>query len=201
MKKKTTFRLILLAAVTAMACQRTADTSGAASSNRAPANERNATDAQLAEFRAASGPPVSRFSDASPSLDSLVRRFAIALETGDTTALRRMTLTRAEFAWLYYPESPQSKPPYELDADMMWDQIQTRSSRGLMRAVREYSPGHLDYLRFECEAVPMQLGAVRLYNGCRVVHTYHGKPLAEPLFGSIIERDGQFKFVGLSNRL
>ena len=71
----------------------------------------------------------------------------------------------------------------------------------MMRAVREYSPGHLRYLRFECEAVPMQLGAVRLYNGCRVIHTYNGKPLAEPLFGSIIERDGQFKFVGLSNRL
>jgi hypothetical protein len=47
----------------------------------------------------------------------------------------------------------------------------------------------------------MTAGAVRLYNGCRVIHQYEDRPLAEPLFGSIIERDRQFKFVGLSNRL
>ena len=44
-------------------------------------------------------------------------------------------------------------------------------------------------------------GAVRLWNRCAITHRRQGKSVTEPLFGSIVERDGWFKFVGLSNRL
>src|SRR3712207_7674926 len=46
-----------------------------------------------------------------------ISRFVRAVETSDTTALRDLALSRAEFAYLYYPESPLSRRPYEEPPD------------------------------------------------------------------------------------
>ncbi|MBA3498360.1 MAG: hypothetical protein H0T86_14765, partial [Gemmatimonadales bacterium] len=48
------------------------------------------------------------------SRESLARGFVAALEARDTAALRRLVLSAEEFAWLYYPASALSKPPYQL---------------------------------------------------------------------------------------
>lgn len=47
--------------------------------------------------------------------------------------------------------------------------------------------------------VATRLGTITPYKACRALHTYNSKPIAESLFGSTIERDGLFTFVGCTN--
>src|SRR5512133_2202813 len=58
----------------------------------------------LARFQRAS-PHAGALSGGAASRDELVRRFVQAVEGADTAALRRMVLSRGEFAFLYYPTS------------------------------------------------------------------------------------------------
>lgn len=157
------------------------------------------TRARLDSFRRAAGPSPDTL--AGPrSRDTLVARWAAALVRRDTTALRALTLTPREFAWLYYPLSPTARPPYDLDPDLMWLQIESRSGRGMRRAVARRAAGFA-YRGYACEDSPRQLGPVRLWDRCLVRHETGGRVVAEQLFGSIIERDGRYKLVGLSNGL
>lgn len=64
-------------------------------------------------------PPITALEGGSESRDGLVRRFMSALEKRDTVALRAMAMSRSEFAYLYYPTSPQGLPPYELEPGLM----------------------------------------------------------------------------------
>lgn len=134
------------------------------------------------------------------SRDSLVAAFARAVDRRDTAAVRSLGLTVEEFAYLYYPDAPLAKPPYELDPETMWLQIGAESDRGAARTLARYG-GRLGFVSYRCEAAPRVSGAVTLWNGCAVTHRGPAGTVTEPLFGSIIERDGWYKFVGLSNRL
>src|SRR5262245_9032664 len=57
---------------------------------------------EIARFRAGL-PPVASLSGGASSREALIRRFVTALETSDTAGLRNLLMSRAEFAWLYYP--------------------------------------------------------------------------------------------------
>jgi hypothetical protein len=152
---------------------------------------------QLATFRSGMTPPGSL---AGPSSrDSLVRLFERALAKRDTVALQHLQITREEFAFLYYPDSKMGRPPYELDPDVMWMQIQSQSDRGLRRLVAKYGGGKIRIRGLECLA-PEPQNAVLLHQcGVRTSAVVGSAP--GQLFGSIIEREGRFKFVGYANRL
>jgi hypothetical protein len=153
---------------------------------------------QLAVFR--EGLPEVHRIEGMSSRDALMREFAAAVRRSDRAALERMMIDRAEFAYLYYPASPLSKKPYELDPDLMWMQVTARSARGLGRLLKNYG-GRFAYRGYTCEDTPQQLGVVTLYNSCRVKHTLDGKAIDERLFGSIMEVGGHYKLVGFSNKL
>ena len=135
------------------------------------------------------------------SREKLVREFVHALEVQDTAALRRMVLSAAEFAWLYYPSSPLSRPPYELAPALMWFQLQGESERGASRLLTERSGRPLQYIDHACSA-PRVEGRNRIHSHCELRHlTPVGDTVAERLFGLIIQRDGSHKFVSYANRL
>lgn len=170
---------------------------GRTASRSVAADTTNASD--LAAFRARVGPAPAHLAGAR-TRDSLVAAFATAVQGGDSAALRRLALTVEEFAYLYYPFAPLAQPPYALDPGTMWIQIGSSSDRGYVRLLRVYG-GRLGYESYRCEDRPTRSGPVTLWNACTVRHRTGGRTITEPLFGSIIERDGWYKFVGLSNRL
>lgn len=136
------------------------------------------------------------------SREALVRRFVAALERSDTAALRRMALTRGEFAYLYYPTAPEGFPPYELSPDLFWFMLSQRSQKGISRALSERGGRPLDYVGHTCHPKPGQQGANRVWGPCLVEHRLPGRGVgSERLFGLILERGGQYKFVGYSNNL
>jgi len=133
------------------------------------------------------------------SPDALVRRFLRALEAADTTALARLALTRAEFAYLYYPYAPESQPPYDLDPGLSWFLLEGRSQKGLRRALQDFGGRPVQAAGWSCQAVRAQ-GPARIWDGCVVQRVGSaGDTVAESLFGSILEYRGRYKFVSLAS--
>jgi hypothetical protein len=140
-----------------------------------------------------------RFLAGPANRDSLVHLFHQALARRDTAVLDRLQITREEFAYLYYPDSKMSHPPYELGPDVMWTQIQSQSDRGLRRLLAKYGERSFRIRGLVCTPPEHQNRVVIHQCGVQLSDAAGAKP--EQLFGSIIERDGRFKFVGYANRL
>ncbi len=155
----------------------------------------------LRRFREASGPEPTGLSAGAASRDALVERFVTALAAHDTAAFRDMLVTREEFGWLYYPHTQFTSRPYEMAPELLWFQLQNGSSRGLGRLLDRMGGTRLDLVEHRCAPVPLVEGPNRVWEGCllRIVPPTGGEPANLRLFGSILERDGSFKFVSYSN--
>jgi hypothetical protein len=156
---------------------------------------------QLRRFRDAL-PPTDTLLHASPSRDALVERWARAIGGNDTTDLNAMIMDRAEFAWLYYPDSPMSQPPYEAPPALLWGQLLASSNKGATQLVNRFGGSAVTATRLRCVTPPDTQGVNVLRSKCEVRLSAPGKPSVEGvLFGTILERAGRFKFVGLSGGL
>ena len=135
------------------------------------------------------------------SREALVREFVRALEVRDTAALRRMVLKPGEFAWLYYPTSPLSRPPYELSPALMWFQLQGESEKGATRLFADRAGHALRYAGHTCAPARVE-GRNRIHSSCELRRVTAARDtVAERLFGLVVERDGRYKFVSYANRL
>ena len=87
----------------------------------------------MRRFRAElSGTPPTVLSGSIHSSDDLIRRYWRLLSNGDTTGLETLVLTKAEFAFLYLPESPEFKagmPPA-----IAWLLLERTASTALSKA-------------------------------------------------------------------
>lgn len=125
-----------------------------------------------------------------------MRRFVDALGRSDTAALAQMALTRAEFAYLVYPSSPHTRPPYRQSPEIVWLLLGAEHQKGLTRLLRRVAGEKVDYVAHRCHAEPVREGDNRLWRGCRLRVRIGGDSTQERrLFGAIVERDQHFKFV------
>jgi hypothetical protein len=147
-------------------------------------------------------PEVTRLGGGEASRERLVRAFVRALGARDTAALRAMVLSRAEFAWLYYPTAREANPPYNLPPDLMWFTQQGRSERGIGTALETLGGHPIRYLGHDCAPEPRIEGENRLWGFCVVRYLNEGgESLRQQVFGLIIERGGVYKFVSYANKL
>jgi hypothetical protein len=134
------------------------------------------------------------------SRQALVSRFVAALAASDKTALGQLAISRAEFAYLYFPNSSDAAMPNGLPPQRRWDQINLRSEKGIGRALTRLGGKPLTLDSFDCPNPPVTTGLMTLHDGCTVrLHRADGEKFAGPLFGSILEYAGRFKFVGYAN--
>jgi hypothetical protein len=134
------------------------------------------------------------------SRDALVRRFVAAATARDTTALRRMLITRAEYAWLYFPDARLARPPYGIDPAFLWMQVGSNTERDLPKAFEAVGPDAA-YAGVSCPDSTLREGPNRLHERCLAVVARGARRDTLSLFGTIVERDGQFKFLSYANRL
>jgi hypothetical protein len=154
----------------------------------------------LRRFRLTLGPEPVGLSGGAPSRDALVARFVESLARSDTAAFADMLMTQDEFGWLYYPHTRYTKRPYELAPEILWFQIVNGSSRGFGRLLDRLGSSDIGGPTYQCGAVPLVEGPNRTWEDCTVrVDPPEGDPLDMRLFGSILERDGVFKFVSYTN--
>jgi hypothetical protein len=146
--------------------------------------------------------PTNRLSHGMPSREALVGAFARALERQDSTALRQLVLSRAEFAYLYYPSAPQGLPPYDLNPDLMWFMMSLQSEKGMRRALQERGGQSLHLAGAHCNEKPDSQGENTLWGPCLLRQVQGpGDTLDERLFGPILERGGLYKFLTYANKL
>lgn len=158
-------------------------------------------DEALRRFRA--GLPVATELDstAARSRDALVHAFAAAIAARDTARLRALTLSRAEFAYLYYPFTPYVRRPYELAPETLWFLGQQASDKGLRRVVERLGGPAFRIAAYACDDTAAVQGRNRLWQHCAVAYTA-GTDTGQTrrrLFGTIVERDGRFKFLSYVN--
>ncbi|MBL0172844.1 MAG: hypothetical protein IPP90_19495 [Gemmatimonadaceae bacterium] len=157
---------------------------------------------QLQRFQVDVAEPPDSLRHASASIDGLVTRWARAVATRDTASLNRMTIDRAEFAWLYYPGSRLSKPPYEAPPQLLWGQILDNSDGGARQLFARFGGSPFQLILVKCPAPSDTTSTSLVYTDCSVrVRLTNGHVVEDRLFGSIIEHQGRFKFLGYANRL
>lgn len=140
--------------------------------------------------------------NAAASRAQLVAAFVKAIERSDSTALGKLAIDRAEFAYLIYPESPYTRPPYAQPPGLVWMTIQNPSFTGARRLLERFGGKRLGVRSVECPLQPERQGVNRLWAGCTLLVSMDGAaPVRRRLFGTIIERAGRFKFVSYRNDL
>lgn len=144
--------------------------------------------------------PVTDLSDASPSRDELVSRFLSALAGADTASLAKMVVSRAEYAFLYYPSSVYARKPYELAPDLAWMLNEQNSSKGLSRLLTRLGAKKLQFLGYQCPA-PVREAENSFWRDCRVTYREPGKTegVERQLFSVIMERRGKYKILSYAN--
>ena len=147
-------------------------------------------------------PPIDSLEGGASSMAGLVQTFVRALEAKDTTTLRRLVLTRREFAWTYYETNPQSLPPYDLEPSLFWFLLEGGNRGGLVKLLESRGGFPLEYLRFRCGGEPSRQGRNVVHGPCAIVRrTGSGDSVVERIFGPIVERDGRWKFVTYASKL
>lgn len=197
---------LLAIGVAAAACDRpSADSVGHVAATRAPVYVDSILpiEEELRRFRAGLEERPRQLTGEWTSRESLVRHFIERLEAADTAAFPEMLITRAEFAELYYPESPFASPPYELGPHLVWYQMVNRISRGLGRLLRGFAGREVGYRLHRCDPEPEVHGESRVWTNCTVTLRPPGteEDVRLRLFGNVLERDGRFKFLTYANNL
>lgn len=144
-------------------------------------------------------PRVYSLSGGAASRDELVRRFVRAVERSDTTGLRAMIISRAEFAHLYYPTSPYTREPTKQAAALAWFFIIEPSKIGITRVLNRFGGASLSYGGHSCGAPPRREGDNVLWEECALRIGGAGGTRTLQLFGLILEREGRFKFLSYAN--
>lgn len=185
----------------AVACQRGDGDVAQPATAAAASRTGRALDADEALRRFREGLPLaSRLEGGAPSRDALVVSFIRALEANDTAAVRRMHVSRAEYAYLYFPSSIYMNEPYRQDPALAWLLATQPSEKGIARALRRLGGHDLSFESYDC-ALEAREGDNAFWRECTAEYVDpQGKtPVSRRLFGSIIERDGQYKFLSYAN--
>jgi hypothetical protein len=158
-------------------------------------------DEALRRFQAES-PRVEGLQEGETSREAVLAAYVRALETRDTAAITRLAISRAEFAWLYYPTTPQGLPPYDVEPGLLWFLLSSRSDKGARRALTVYGGQRFRVLAQDCGQTGAQEGANTIWGPCIVRWVGESRDtVSTQLLGQIIERGGQYKVLSYSNGL
>ena len=134
--------------------------------------------------------------------EALVRALLNAVGARDTAALRALVMSRAEFAWLYYPHTRYVARPYELGPDLVWLPHAAASESGIGRLLDRYGGTTLRFDALLCPDSAVTEGPNRLIAGCRVrFAAADSAPRTLQLFAGLLARDGRYKFLSYANDL
>ena len=157
---------------------------------------------EIRRFQATIPVRPTTFSNAAHSRSQLVTQFVRALEHNDTTALRRLVVDRGEFAYLVYPTSPNVTPPYRQSPDLVWLLRSASTDKAVRRLFGRFGGKPLGYAGFACPGAVDRQGTNALWSDCVVKRvTSETDVVRLHMFGAIIGREGQFKFLSLTNGL
>jgi len=157
-------------------------------------------DVAIAQFREGTQ-QVTRFTGGAPSRDALVTAWVKAMEAADTATLKRLLISRDEFAWLYYPTASQGLPPYDLSPSLLWFMTDGQTTKGLRRLLEERAGKPMHFIGYSCDPKPNAEGDNTVWGPCQIRQLRApGDTVSERLFGLLVERGGEWKFLSYKGR-
>jgi hypothetical protein len=157
---------------------------------------------EIRRFQATLGERASAFSHGATTRRALVTRFVRAIERNDTSALRQLVVDRNEFGYLVYPTSPNVAPPYRQSPDLVWLMRSASTDKAVTRLMAMFGGRPLGFAGHSCPVPAERQSENTVWSACVVRRAGDaGDTTSLRMFGAIIERDGQFKFLSLSNGL
>ena len=128
------------------------------------------------------------------SPEALGQAVLAALADNDGDRLASLALSELEFRTVVWPELPSSRPERGLPFDYAWGDLHQKSNNSLRRLVARHGGK-----RYELDGVTFA-GATTQYDTYRVhresvldLRDEAGEALTLSFFGSVLERDGEFK--------
>jgi hypothetical protein len=156
----------------------------------------------LARFRATIADTPTVLTGGATTRDSLVRSLLAAVAAHDTATLRRLVMSKGEFAWLYYPHSKYVARPYELGPELLWIQHISASETGAVRLLERFGGSRIRFEALLCPDSVIVEGPNRITPGCRVRFAVaDSAPRTLQLFAGLLARDGRYKFLSYANDL
>lgn len=148
-------------------------------------------------------PIPTRLTGGADSRSALIRAYWDALQGTDTTRIRTLVLSKAEFAYLYFPESaPFASGMQPVPA---WVLYEAQSGRGLTAAssrAREAAAGRAVLRDVTCRAGGRTEGTSETSGPCGVVLRWPDQRIDTLwIVSTVIRRDGRYKLLGLDNAL
>ena len=135
------------------------------------------------------------------SLDELINEFFTALQRVDTAALQNLTISRAEYAYLYYPTSIYARKPYQLSPDVAWMLFAANNKKGVARALREFGGARARIASVGCLRERSE-GLNRYLEECHLeLQRGTAAKVDLRLFGSVIVMDGHYKLLSMGGDL
>jgi hypothetical protein len=150
---------------------------------------------EIRRFRLATPDSVGRLQGGAGSREALVKAYVAAIETTDSLALHGLLISQAEYAWLVYPESELTRPPYRQKPAFAWFMMRNATDQGIIRVLNRHGGKPLGYSGLACEPKAAVQGANRIWRQCRMRFTENGAEVERKLFGGILEREGAYKFL------
>ena len=156
----------------------------------------------LERFRRATPDTVVALSGGDASPERLARALLRALSAHDSSAVAALVVSRAEFAWLYYPFTKFVARPYELGPDLVWLTHAAASEKGARRLLARYGGRPLRFSALTCAPETTIEGPNTLTVGCETRFAVgDSTPRSLHLFGALLNRDGRYKFLSYANDL
>ena len=156
-------------------------------------------DEAIRRFRA-DLPPVTEMIGGADSRNELVRQFMVAVQHSDTITIRRLHISRAEYAYLYFPTSRYMSQPYLQPPGVAWFLNAQSSDKGISRVLQRLGGRDLEWTAYAC-AEEAREGDNSFSRSCTVEYLDRQEDarVSRRLFGAIIARGGQHKFLSYAN--
>ncbi|MCL4214601.1 MAG: hypothetical protein KJZ74_11845 [Gemmatimonadales bacterium] len=156
----------------------------------------------LERFRRATPETLTTLTGGADTPERLARTLLTAVAAHDTAGVRALVLSRAEFAWLYYPHTRFVAPPYELGPELAWLTHAAESGKGERRLLARFGGHALGVVALDCPGSITDEGPNRVIGGCEMRFTDGAEsPRRLRLFGALLYRDGRYKFLSYVNDL
>lgn len=121
----------------------------------------------------------------------------LALEriaAGDRAGLLASALTETEFREVVYPELPASRPERNTSADYLWRGLHQKSANALAFTLDRHAGALLELLAVDFLGETTDYGSYRVHRKTALtVRNPEGKKTVVRVFGSMIERAGEYK--------
>lgn len=141
---------------------------------------------------------VDRLTGGAVSVDELIDRFVAALAAGDTAAVEALRITEAEYRGVLIPGSvAPGEPPQvvsEQGLEYFWTEMSQKSAAHRAAILARFGGRPLTRVRYSFDKGEREFAGYKAYQRLRLVLRDEQGQEVELGTGSIVERDGVFKF-------